>query len=171
MIAKDSKQRWYYSEEDLSNLEYLEPPPPQQGRLHEIIMEDPVSQLNAPKAIALQKDATVANAVKLMKKLRYGSVLVFDGEQLCGIFTEKDLLRSLDNETLKNPDRIEGIALKDVMTPEPQVLDEVSTLAHSLNLMSVGGYRHVPIMKGQEPAGFVSIRGILKYLTQNALDH
>jgi CBS domain-containing protein len=165
MISRDNEpQRWYYSEEDLQNLEYLEPDPPLQGRLHEMILDDPVSQLKPPKAIALQQDSSVLKAVELMKKFQYGSVLVFDGEELVGIFTEKDLLRTIDRNH-----ELDEVALKDAMTANPQVLDESNQLAHALNLMAVGGYRHVPVMRDGKAAGFVSIRGILKYLAQNAL--
>ena len=165
MISKDKdSDRWYYSEEDLQNLEYLEPEPPKHGRLHEMVLEDPMSQLNAPKPIALQKDSTVLKAVELMKKLRYGSVLVFDGEALVGIFTEKDLLR-----TIVRNDELDKIPLSEAMTANPPVLDETNRLAHALNLMAVGGYRHVPVTRDGKVTGFVSIRGILKYLAQTAL--
>ena len=43
--------RWYYSEEDLKSLEYLDLPSPLRGRLHEIILEDPISQLNFPPVL------------------------------------------------------------------------------------------------------------------------
>ncbi len=156
---------WYYSEEDLKSLEYLDLPSPEKSRLHEIILKDPLSQLNAVKPIVLKKSDSVLKAVTLMRKFRYGSVLVIDDGELVGIFTEKDLLvKATDGDV-----DLSRVKLKDVMTSNPQGLEEDDSIAHALNLMSVGGYRHVPILEGGKPVGFVSIRGILRYITENAL--
>lgn len=155
----------YYSEEDLQNLEYLDIPSPEKGQLHEMILEDPISRLNAPRPIVLDAGDPVSKAVNLMKKFRYGSVLVFEGGQLVGIFTEKDLLVKTAGAAV-SPDTL---PLREVMTPNPQALEKEDTLAHALHLMSVGGYRHIPVLADGEPVGFVSIRGILRYISENAL--
>ena len=74
-------------------------PEPMQGRLHELILEDPLSQLNAPKPLTLHASDSVGRAVELMRKHRFGSVLVLDDEgQLSGIFTERDLLLKLSED-------------------------------------------------------------------------
>lgn len=156
---------WYCSEEDVQNLEYLDASGPEKSRLHEILLEDPLSQLNAAKPIVMNSDDTVLKAVRLMKQLRYGSVLVVDGDDLVGIFTEKDLLVKASGPEVD----IGEVKLAEVMTTNPQGLEEDDTIAHALNLMSIGGYRHVPILKEGRPARFVSIRGILRYITDNAL--
>ena len=155
----------HYSEEDLQNLEYLDMPTPKRGRLHEIILKDPISQLNVPKPIVLDAKEPVSKAVKMMKKLRYGSTLVFLDNKLAGIFTEKDLLVKTTGQDMD----LSKVALSQVMTPNPQALEEDDTIAHALHLMSVGGYRHIPIVRDGYPIGFVSIRGILKYIADNAL--
>jgi CBS domain-containing protein len=90
-------------------------------------------------------------------------VLVLDDEWLAGIFTERDLLlRCADKD-------LDRLKLSEVMTREPQALREDDTLACALNLMSVGGYRHVPILRDGHLIGFLSVRGILRYLADNAL--
>lgn len=141
-------------------------PVPKRGRLHELILEDPLSQLNAPLPITLERTDSVASAVELMRKHRFGSVLILDPSgKLAGIFTERDLLRRLAGS-----DRpLEAVSLGEVMTPRPQTLTEEDTLANALNHMAVGGYRHIPIVRDGAPVGFVSIRGILTYISQNVL--
>jgi len=164
--AEEQTSRWYYSEEDLQSLEYLdEVTPPKKGRMHEVILKDPLTQLNAPKPIVLNPDDTVAKAVKLMTRFRHGSVLIVESDEVVGIFTEKDLVvKTTGDET-----PIDEIALRDVMTPNPQGLEEDDSIAHALHLMSVGGYRHVPVLRHGRPVGFASIRGILQYISDNAL--
>jgi CBS domain-containing protein len=139
---------------------------PRSGRLHDLILEDPLSQLNAPRPLTLKPTDTVLSAVKLMRKHRFGSVLVLNAEgALEGIFTERDLLRSPVLDLLSPA----NVALREVMTPRPQTLSEDDTIAHALNRMAVGGYRHIPIVRDGVPVGFVSIRGILSYIAKNAL--
>ncbi len=153
----------YYTEEELKSLEYLDLPVPRRGRLHEAILEDPISQLNAPRPIILEVTDTVASAARLMSKFRFGSVLVLDDEWLVGIFTERDLLLRCAGKDLAR------LKLGDVMTRDPQALREDDRLACVLHLMSVGGYRHIPILRDGHTVGFVSVRGVLRYLAENAL--
>ena len=140
-------------------------PKPKRGRIHEMILRDPISQLNAPEPILLKTSDTVATAVRLMRKLRFGSVLVVDQRRLAGIFTEHDLVKHFAGRE----DELATRTLGEVMTPNPQSLHEEDTLAHALNSMAVGGYRHIPVVEDERPKGFISIRGILAYLTENAL--
>lgn len=159
--------RWYYSEDDLQSLEYLDMPVPEKGRIHEVILRDPLSRLNVPKPVVLKVDDSVLKAIRLMKKFRLGSVLVVQNGELVGIFTEKDLLVKTTGSDA--PRDLSKIELREVMTLHPQALEEDDTIAHALHLMSVGEYRHVPILRDGSPIGFVSIRGILHYITVNAL--
>jgi CBS domain-containing protein len=162
--AQDRAPELYYTEHELRQLEYLDMPAPKRGALHQAILEDPISQLNAPPPIVLAVSDPVSKAARLMSKFRYGSVLVEDDEWLVGIFTERDLLFRCAGKDL------ERITLGEVMTREPQALSEDDTLACALHLMAVGGYRHVPILRDGHPVGFVSIRGILRYLAENVLE-
>ena len=164
--AEEQASRWYYSEEDLQNLEYLEDvAPPKKGRVHEVIVKDPLSQLNAAKPIVLKPEDSVAKAVSLMKRFRYGSVLIVQGAEMVGIFTEKDLVVKTTGEDTP----LDELLLREVMTPSPQGLEEDDSIAHALHLMSVGDYRHVPVLRDGKPVGFASIRGILQYIADNAL--
>ena len=148
------------------DLTHVSIPEPKRGRLHELILEDPLSQLNAPRPNSLRTTDSVARAVELMRKHRFGSVLVLGpGEGLLGIFTERDLCRKLG----EGREPLDWVPLKDVMTPDPQTLREDDTIAHALHCMAVGGYRHIPIVRDGTPVGFVSIRGILTYIAKNAL--
>lgn len=142
-----------------------EVPPPKRRRIHELILKDPISQLNAPSPLIFKAEDSVAQAVGEMKKCRYGSVLIVEeGGLLEGIFTERDLLRRCFGG--KKP--LDDITLGSVMTSRPTTLTEKHTLAHALNAMAVGGYRHIPIVKKGMPVGFISIRGILIYIAQGS---
>ena len=142
-------------------------PPPKRQRIHELVLKDPISQLNAPSPLIFKAEDTVAAAVGEMKKNRYGSVLIVEGDgRLAGIFTERDLLR----RCFGGEKTLEELSLGSVMTSRPNALTQKHTLAHALNAMAVGGFRHIPIVEKGRPVGFISIRGILLYIAQSSLE-
>ena len=144
-------------------------PEPERGRLHERVLQDPISRLNAPAPIVLKPTDLVALAIERMRKRRYGSVLIADkAGRLKGIFTEHDLAKAAAGSGGSGKSVAER-RLEEVMTVEPQSLEARDSIAYAIHHMAVGGYRHVPIVEKNRPVGFVSIRGILKYLERNAL--
>lgn len=146
-----------------ADLTRIDMPRPKHGRLHEMILEDPISQLNAPEPICLAPTDGVLEAIRRMRRMRYGSALVVDGGQLVGILTEYDIVRLPDGD-------LSQLTMADVMTRDPDTLREDDTLAVALHHMAVGGFRHIPVVEDGAPRGFISIRGILAYLEDNALD-
>jgi CBS domain-containing protein len=51
------------------------------------------------------------------------------------------------------------------MTSDPDCLAVDSTVAHALNKMSVGGFRHVPVVDQEHhPAFVVSVRDVVEFL-------
>ena len=52
------------------------------------------------------------------------------------------------------------------MTPRPATLETNDRIAFALHRMNIGHYRHQPILFNGKLAGVVSIRDILRYLTE-----
>jgi len=51
------------------------------------------------------------------------------------------------------------------MTPDPEVLTPDDPIVYALNKMSVGGFRHVPLVDAaRRPVGVVSVKDIVDYL-------
>jgi CBS domain-containing protein len=89
-------------------------------------------------------------------------VLVGSSGRLVGIFTERDVLT-------KVVFRHDGplTPLESVMTPNPETLEAGATINYALNMMSVGGYRHIPIVdRDHKPVGVLSVRDIVDFLVQ-----
>ena len=132
----------------------------------ESMLRQPLSVLGPKKPILVEPQVPVLEAIALMQEARVGCVLVVLGGRLIGIFTERDALievigRSID--PLKTP-------VRRLMTADPEYLRPTDSIAYALNAMSLGGYRHIPLVDDAgAPTGFVSIRGILRYLAQNVL--
>ena len=55
--------------------------------------------------------------------------------------------------------------LRELMTPNPEVLHPDDPIVYALHRMSVGGYRHVPLVDdGGRPVGMLSVKDIVHYV-------
>jgi CBS domain-containing protein len=138
--------------------------PTARAGLQRRIMETPLKDLSPGAAIIVSPRDPVARAVGLMRERRQGSVLVMEGQELVGIFTERDVLTRLTGEAID----VEKVPVSQVMTRDPKALREEDTLAYAMNCMAVGNYRHIPILGKGRPPRFISVRGVLRYLNENA---
>lgn len=133
------------------------------SRVYEHMIREPVASCGPGPAICVNPRTSVADAIALMKEHATGCVLVEESRRLAGIFTERDVLfrvtvPGLDPATTP---------VSSVMTPDPETLTMHDALAWVLNLMAVGGFRHVPIVDDTGRAiAIVSMQRIVGLLVE-----
>jgi len=91
-----------------------------------------------------------------------GAVLVMEAEALAGILTERDILRAAAAGI--NDDTI----VSDHMTRDPETMSPDDTTQHAAVLMIHGGFRHMPLVEGDEVVGMLSIRDLMRVVLDNA---
>jgi CBS domain-containing protein len=131
------------------------------------LLHEPVTVLSTRSPIIMREAASTSDAMRAMQAEHRGCVLVTeDGTNnapLTGIFTERDILLRVINRG-RNP--VET-PLADVMSRNPEFLQCDAHVAWVLNLMSVGGFRHVPIVNARGcPAGVISVRDVVEFLVE-----
>ncbi|MAG34215.1 MAG: hypothetical protein CL908_25330 [Deltaproteobacteria bacterium] len=132
------------------------------------LLQEPLTLLPSRPPLALAESAMVKDAMQAMKRRHSGCVLItHDGtirSPLTGIFTERDvLLKIIDSG--RNP---ATVGLGEVMTREPESLPIDAKLAWALNMMSVGGFRHLPVTDERGwPAFILSVRDIVEFLVES----
>jgi CBS domain-containing protein len=152
--------------DDLGDEGYYDRPKDRSG-FDAFLIREPLRALPVRPAIVFSTDATVTDAMRAMQREHRGCVIVTDdgtqNSKLVGIFTERDVLfRIVDRG--RNP---AALPIGEVMTPDPEVLPVRSTVAYALNKMSVGGFRHVPVVDDEHrPAFVVSVRDIVEFLVE-----
>lgn len=104
--------------------------------------------------ISVQTASNVTEVAALMKSHVLGAILVLDGTQLVGIFTERDALFRVAAEGL-DPN---VTMMEDVMTPDPATISPDKPFSDALEIMHEGQYRHVPVIEDGRPIGMVSSR-------------
>lgn len=124
----------------------------------------PISDLKPHRPVCLEVSASIQEAIDVMQKNKFGSVLVTENGTLAGIITERDILMKTVN-IIKDFNQAK---VTEIMTPQPTSLRMDDLICYVLNNMHVGGYRHVPIVDdAQKPIGIVSIKDVVSFI----LDH
>ncbi len=125
-------------------------------------MSDPISKIASKAPVVVGPSATTLDAVEKMNAARVGCLLVMKGDRIEGIVTERDVvLKALGpgKDLAKTPAAA-------IMTTKTETLPEDATLAHAVNRMAIGGFRHIPVLKSGKPVGIISIRDVLRYLSR-----
>lgn len=131
------------------------------------LLRQPAVVLPSRKPIVIGPASTVTDAVRAMKGEHRGVVLVTrDGtpaSEVVGIFSERDILFRIVDAG-RNP---ATLAVNEVMTQGPELVDEDATIAEVLNIMSIGGFRHVPVVdQGRRPLFVISVRDVVQLLVE-----
>lgn len=132
----------------------------EENDLGEGILEATIRDLEPRSAVTVRPDTTIRSAVELMLERNIGAVVVEREGRAIGIFTERDVMRRVvaAGVDLETP-------IAKVMTPDPEALGLDDGIAFALNRMSVGGYRHVPILDDEGRASAVlSLRNVVNYI-------
>lgn len=118
-----------------------------------------VAGIMSRPVVTVRRDATVTEAAALMKDSRVGSVVVVDGpgaDRAVGILTERDLVRS----TAAGASPTDSVG--SWMTPGPVTVGPDEEIAGAFARLSEHGFRHIPVVDGEELVGIVSMRDLLK---------
>lgn len=126
------------------------------------LLKDRIRALNPKAPYTVSPETPVGQVLKSMIDESIGCVMIVDGDQLKGIFSERDALNRLNAEVAQFVDR----PISSVMTSAPITLEAKDRIAFALHKMHVGGYRHLPIMTEGKLVGVISIRDILSYLSE-----
>jgi CBS domain-containing protein len=114
-----------------------------------------VRDIMSTEIVSVGSSATVAEAATLMGKQRVGSALVRDGDDVVGIFTERDIVRALAADF-----DAAGHQVSDWMTAQPATVEPDVSVRDALDQMLAGGYRHLPVVEKGTTVGMVSIRDL-----------
>ena len=112
--------------------------------LKDLMTRDPVT---------LAPQATAADAARLMRDHDIGDVIVCEGDQLCGIVTDRDLaVRCLAEKERPAERQLGEVCSLDVFTLAPDDSVELAVAA-----MKQRAIRRIPVVDGDRLVGVVSL--------------
>ena len=110
------------------------------------------------KVFTVSADATLSEVVRELVRHNIGSLVVFNGDELVGIITERDILRTMADLA----DRLDDVPIKSRMTTDVLSGSPDDEVSKTMGLMTEKRIRHLPIVEDGRLAGMVSIGDVVK---------
>jgi len=119
-----------------------------------------VGHIMSGKVPMVEFDARVTDVIDKLARERVGCVIVSDADAVRGIFTERDVLKKVALE-----ERDMGqVGVSEVMTTDPIIMCDSSSVQEVLTTMHSNGFRYIPIENsGGKVVGLVSMGDVLQY--------
>ena len=112
------------------------------------------------EVFSIGPDATVYQAVEMMAAREVGALIVVTEENgLAGIISERDYARKV---ILKNKASRET-KVREIMTKDVIYVEESTIVDTCVSLMSQKKIRHLPVIKGDNPIGMITVDDVLKF--------
>jgi CBS domain-containing protein len=102
--------------------------------------------------------ASVAEAVRVMAKNNVGITCVLDGNQLVGVFSERDVVQRVVDRGL---DPVHT-PVREVMTTNLVVADADDDYQSAIRQMDQANIRHLPVVSAGQLISMLSIRDLLR---------
>lgn len=111
-----------------------------------------------PLAVVAPGDS-VFHALTLMAQHDVGALLVLEGEQLVGIFTERDYARKI----ILHGKSSKETQVREIMSDKVAYVTPTTTIDECMALMTDKHFRHLPVLAGDGAVlGIVSIGDMVK---------
>jgi CBS domain-containing protein len=108
---------------------------------------------------SIEPDAKLSAAIKILSERKIGAVLVMDKGRIEGILSERDIVRVLGERgagVLEEP-------VSAVMTRKVISCRQTDTVAAIMEMMTLGKFRHLPVVEDDRVVGLISIGDIVKW--------
>jgi CBS domain-containing protein len=146
---------------DLASFDH--PSSVQSGSRTPAFISERLAEIPTQSPVRTQTTDPVGLAVRLMQNSDTDCVLVMSGGQLAGIITPWDILHKVAGPT----EDLNAVTCGQIMTADPVFLRDDDDVAVAINKMSIGGFRHIPLLQGGTPTAVVSIRDLFRHISSH----
>ncbi|MBA3738796.1 MAG: CBS domain-containing protein [Actinobacteria bacterium] len=116
-------------------------------------MGQQVKEVMTPGPITLDRDASLAEAARLMRDRGIGDVIVVEGDDAEGIVTDRDIvIRGVAEGADPNTTRLGQVLSGDLTSVAPD-----DPVERALELMREKAVRRLPVLEGGKPVGVISL--------------
>lgn len=99
---------------------------------------------------------SVADAARIMREQGVSSVVVTEGGEPVGIFTERDVVRAVAEKPEASTEPISGWTTRALQTISPD-----AGTAEAVSMMVRGQFRHLPVEEEGKLIGMLSMRDLM----------
>jgi CBS domain-containing protein len=123
-----------------------------------------VRELVGGDVVWVDPRATLRQAAEMMMSTDVGSVAVEVDGALEGILTERDILRAVADDA-----DLDRAPVNSWMTDYPDSFTPEMEVEEAAEWMLATGFRHLPVVEGDEVIGVISIKDVLWALTETTV--
>jgi CBS domain-containing protein len=108
---------------------------------------------------SVEPDAKLSAAIKILAERKIGAVLAMSASHIEGILSERDIVRVLGERgaaVLDEP--VSAVMTRKVISCRPS-----DTVGAIMEMMTLGKFRHLPVLEGDRVVGLISIGDIVKW--------
>lgn len=110
----------------------------------------------------VEPESLLSAAVKRLSERKIGAVLVMTNGRIDGILSERDIVRVLGERGASALDEpVSSVMTRRVVSCRPS-----DTVGAIMEMMTVGKFRHLPVIEGGVVVGLISIGDIVKWRVQ-----
>ena len=112
--------------------------------------------------MSVEPSVTLSAAINILGERKIGAVLVMSQDRLEGILSERDIVRVLGERgagVLEEP-------VSAVMTRKVVSCRESDTVSGLMEMMTLGKFRHLPVVEDGKVVGLISIGDVVKRRVQ-----
>ena len=108
-------------------------------------------------------DASVYDALQLMADKNIGALIVFEGDRMVGLISERDYARKI---VLKNKFSRET-AVSEIMSRDVVTVSPDRNLEECMEVITARRVRHLPVVEDDRVLGIISIGDIVKGIIEH----
>jgi len=112
------------------------------------------------EVFSVSPEATVFEAIQMLDQKNVGALLVMEGDNLVGMFSERDYTRKV----VLHGKRSRETKVSEIMSTELKLTHPQEGVENCLRLMTDKRIRHLPVMDGKKVVGVVSIGDLVKWV-------
>ena len=130
------------------------------SRIEDLLKNVRVRDLELQSDHRIDPSTPLAEVYRVFDEQRHGAAMVCDGDNVVGIFTQRDVLYRTALEDLDPQTPISKL-----MSSRPVTIGLNQALSEAIQAMVEGGYRHIPVVDDDgRQVGLLSSRVILRFI-------
>ncbi len=124
-------------------------------------INEPVRSIMVTDVLSLGSDATLKEALNIIRKTRVGGVVIVDEDKRVeGILTERDFVFMLAG-------KVTGKKVGEYMTKKVVTVAPGATVGEAMRVMTKHSFRRLPVVENEKLAGLVTTRNIIDFVGRN----
>lgn len=121
---------------------------------------DTILEWKGHQVYAVSPEATVFEALEMMRDKNVGALLVYEGDRLIGVLSERDYARKVAIEGRNS----RQTPVREILSADLFTVESRATVPECMALMAARRIRHLPVLEAGRVVGVISMGDLVKWV-------